>query len=65
VVLGKILPYLALAFVQLLLVLGLMRWVFRVPIHGSIPLLLGLAVIYLFALRRRRQGGGGRTDEAA
>jgi len=50
VVLGKILPYLVLAFVQLLLVLVLMTWVFRVPIHGSIPLLLGLAVIYLFAL---------------
>ena len=50
VVLGKILPYLVLAFVQLLLVLALMTWVFRVPIHGSIPLLLGLAVIYLFAL---------------
>ncbi|HEV8631757.1 MAG TPA: ABC transporter permease [Thermoanaerobaculia bacterium] len=50
VVLGKILPYLALAFVQLLIVLALMRWVFGVPIHGSIPLLLGLAVIYLFAL---------------
>jgi ABC-2 type transport system permease protein len=50
VVLGKILPYLVLAFVQLLLVLALMAWVFRVPIHGSIPLLLGLSVIYLFAL---------------
>lgn len=50
VVLGKILPYLALAFLQLLLVLALMTWVFRVPIHGSIPLLLGLAVVYLFAL---------------
>jgi ABC-2 type transport system permease protein len=50
VVLGKLLPYLVLAFVQLLLILALMTWVFRVPIHGSIPLLLGLSVVYLFAL---------------
>jgi ABC-2 type transport system permease protein len=50
VVFGKLLPYLALAFAQLLLVLFLMRWVFRVPIHGSIGLLLGLSFIYLFSL---------------
>jgi ABC-2 type transport system permease protein len=50
VVLGKLLPYLALSFVQLLLVLVLMVTVFRVPMHGSLPLLLGLAVLYLFAL---------------
>jgi ABC-2 type transport system permease protein len=50
VVLGKLLPYLVLAFLQLLLVLVLMTTVFKVPIHGSIPLLLGLSTIYLFAL---------------
>jgi len=50
VVLGKLLPYLLLAFIQLLLILVLMTTVFGVPIHGSIPLLLGLATIYLFAL---------------
>jgi ABC-2 type transport system permease protein len=50
VVLGKLLPYLALAFLQLLFVLLLMTMVFRVPIHGDLPLLLALAVIYLFAL---------------
>ncbi len=50
VVLGKLLPYLALAFLQLVFVLALMVLVFRVPIHGSLPLLLGLAVVYLFAL---------------
>ena len=50
VVLGKLLPYLALAFLQLLFVLFLMTVVFRVPIHGDLLLLLGLAVIYLFAL---------------
>ena len=50
VVLGKLLPYLVLAFVQLLLILILMTWVFSVPIHGSILLLLGLSIVYLFAL---------------
>jgi drug efflux transport system permease protein len=50
VVLGKLLPYLVLAFAQLLLVLALMTTVFRVPIHGSVLLLLALSVIYLFAL---------------
>ncbi len=50
VVLGKLLPYLALAFAQLLLILVLMTLVFRVPIHGSILLLLALSTVYLFAL---------------
>jgi ABC-2 type transport system permease protein len=50
VVVGKLLPYLALGFVQLLLILLLMTTVFRVPIHGSVPLLLLLSVLYLFAL---------------
>jgi ABC-2 type transport system permease protein len=50
VVLGKLLPYLALSFTQLLLVLVLMTTVFRVPVHGSVTLLIGLAVLYLFAL---------------
>ncbi len=50
VILGKLLPYLVLAFVQLLFVLFLMVVVFKVPIHGSLPLLLGLSTIYLFAL---------------
>jgi len=50
VVLGKLLPYLVLAFAQLLLVLALMTTVFRVPIHGSLFLYLGLSILYLFAL---------------
>ena len=50
VMLGKILPYLVLGFVQLLFILALMRFVFMVPIHGSLGLLLGLSLIYLFSL---------------
>jgi drug efflux transport system permease protein len=50
VILGKLLPYLALAFGQLLFILFLMTVVFRVPIHGNLALLLGLSIVYLFAL---------------
>jgi ABC-2 type transport system permease protein len=50
VVVGKLVPYLGLAFVQLLIVLVLMTTAFKVPIHGSLFLLLGLAILYLFAL---------------
>lgn len=50
VVLAKLLPYLVLSFLQLIVVLVLMTTVFRVPVRGSIPLLLGLSLVYLFAL---------------
>ena len=50
VVLGKLIPYLVLAFLQLILILILMTTVFRVPIHGSVPLLFALSIVYLFAL---------------
>jgi len=50
VVLGKIIPYLFLAYVDLIIVLLVMRFVFRVPINGSLSLLLGLSWIYLLAL---------------
>jgi drug efflux transport system permease protein len=50
VVVGKLLPYLLLGFVQVILILLVMRALFRVPIHGNVLLLLGLAIIYLFSL---------------
>ena len=50
VVIGKLLPYLALAFAQLIVILILMATLFRVPIHGSVLLLFGLSTIYLFSL---------------
>jgi ABC-2 type transport system permease protein len=50
VVFGKLIPYLVLAYVQLVFVLLLMVFVFRVPIHGSVPLLFLLSIVYLFAL---------------
>ncbi|HEY6892937.1 MAG TPA: ABC transporter permease, partial [Rhodanobacteraceae bacterium] len=50
VVLGKILPYLGVAYFTLLIILLLMNVLFQVPFHGSIGLLLLLAIIYLMAL---------------
>lgn len=46
--LGKLLPYLVIGFVELLMILLSMRVVFRVPIAGSVFLLLLLAIPYLF-----------------
>ena len=50
VILGKILPYLVLGFVQLIVILVLMVTLFRVPIHGSLALLFALSTVYLFSL---------------
>lgn len=50
VVLGKILPYLGVAYATLVLVLLLMRFLFGVPINGSVVLLLILSSVYLMAL---------------
>lgn len=50
VVLGKILPYLGVAYTTLILVLVLMRFLFGVPIYGSVLLLLTLSSVYLMAL---------------
>ena len=50
VILGKLLPYMGLGFVQLVTILVVMVTLFKVPIHGSLPLFFGLATIYLFSL---------------
>ena len=50
VVLGKILPYMGVAYGTLIVVLVLMRFLFRVPFNGSVMLLLALSSVYLLAL---------------
>jgi ABC-2 type transport system permease protein len=50
VVLGKILPYMGVAYTTLIVVLLLMRFLFQVPFNGSIFLLLALSSVYLLAL---------------
>jgi ABC-2 type transport system permease protein len=44
---GKLLPYGALAFLEMLLLVAVGRAWFGAPIRGSLPLLLGLSVLYV------------------
>lgn len=46
--LGKIVPYLGIGFLELCAILLFMRTVFQVPIHGNTLLLLTLSLPYLF-----------------
>ena len=50
VVVGKLLPYLGLAYLQLIIIVALMKFLFRVPINGSLSLLMILSPIYLMSL---------------
>ena len=50
VVMGKILPYMGVAYGTLIIVLLLMRFLFQVPFNGSVVLLLALSSVYLLAL---------------
>ncbi len=47
---GKMLPYGALAFSELCLILSIMRIIFQVPIHGSVLLLLLLSLPFLLTV---------------
>jgi ABC-2 type transport system permease protein len=46
--LGKLLPYLMIGFFELSMILTFMRFVFSVPIHGSVLLLALLSLPYIF-----------------
>lgn len=48
-VVGKIMPYVGMGYVQMTVVLALGRLVFGVPIVGSIPLLYGIAFLFIAA----------------
>ncbi len=48
-IVGKIIPYVLVAFFDVLEVLALGVFWFRVPIHGSLSLLLGLAAVFLLS----------------
>ncbi len=47
IIVGKVAPYLAIAFVSALIVLIEARLLFDVPIRGSIPLLLGETLLFI------------------
>lgn len=46
-ILGKILPYGAIAFAEMLLILSVGTLWFGIPFRGSLPLLLGISLIYV------------------
>ncbi len=48
--LGKIIPYLVLGFAMAIGLFVFMRYLFQVPIAGSVPALLGTTLLYIFAL---------------
>ncbi len=46
-ILGKLIPYIIIAFIDILIVLGFGVFWFNVPVNGSVLLLLGLSFIFL------------------
>ncbi len=46
-IVGKVIPYVVIAFWDLLEILAIGVWWFGVPVHGSVPLLLELSSIFL------------------
>jgi ABC-2 type transport system permease protein len=46
--LGKLVPYLGIGFFELCMILTFMRFIFSVPIHGSVLLLAALSLPYIF-----------------
>lgn len=47
-ILGKVLPYAGVAFVEMLLVLAAGTWWFDIPLRGSLSLLLAASLLYVF-----------------
>jgi ABC-2 type transport system permease protein len=48
-VVGKILPYIVIGYVQMSLILGVGRLIFRVPLQGSLALLYALSSVFIAA----------------
>jgi ABC-2 type transport system permease protein len=48
--LGKLVPYLCISLTMALFLFTILRWVFFVPIHGSLIMLFLSAFLYIFAL---------------
>ncbi len=49
VMVGKILPYIAVGYIQVTLILIAARFIFHVPMVGSLPLLYGVAFLFIAA----------------
>lgn len=48
IIIGKVTPYAVLSFIDAIIVFVLGYYLFDVPVRGSVPLLLGLCLLYLF-----------------
>jgi len=48
-IIGKMVPYVVIAFMDVIIILLVGMYWFRVPVEGSIPLLLGLSFLFLLA----------------
>jgi ABC-2 type transport system permease protein len=48
IILGKVIPYLALSIVNAITVLVVARWVFGIPFRGSIAFFLFISVLFIF-----------------
>ncbi|MFI5300056.1 MAG: ABC transporter permease [Polyangiales bacterium] len=48
--LGKLAPYLVICEAEVAIILFVMRWMFEVPIRGSLVFLFTLSIVYVFAL---------------
>jgi len=46
-IIGKLIPYIVIAFLDILIILGFGMFWFDVPVNGSIALLLGLSILFL------------------
>jgi ABC-2 type transport system permease protein len=49
VMVGKILPYIAVGYIQVSLILIAARWIFGIPMIGSLPLLYAVALLFIAA----------------
>jgi ABC-2 type transport system permease protein len=49
VLIGKIIPYILIGYIQVAVILVASRLLFHVPFHGSIPLLLVVALVFIAA----------------
>jgi ABC-2 type transport system permease protein len=49
VMIGKIIPYILVGYVQVALILVAARFIFRVPMLGSVPLLLAVMLVFIAA----------------
>ncbi len=48
IIVGKVIPYMALSFINTLTILWLAKFVFGMPFNGSLPLLLAICLLYIF-----------------